>query len=292
MHGRQRSSGPDRQAGRRGAAPVRARESRPARSRATTRGCRRSRSRSTAAGTCCGSAGQSGSSGSTPTTRRPAARTRWSTTSSRPRAKPGYPIPRPRPVVGRLAGEGQRARRRQVDRRLDRRVRLHVVPEDGRRVEPGVAVGAVAGAEPHVVDDPGCGRAVRPLDDRSGQDRRRAVERPDQVCDLVLHAVRVGGAVADGERDSPGVCPEHVCEPPCTGYGVAVGVADLVVLARHDGQAEPVRAGVVGGPREPESERVGRPCASARSSCLRRSASSAAGVTCSPAGSCSARMAR
>src|SRR3954447_15418379 len=54
------------------------------RSRATGRGCARWRSSSTAAGTCCASAGAARSSASTPTTPKLARLTRWSATSSKP----------------------------------------------------------------------------------------------------------------------------------------------------------------------------------------------------------------
>jgi hypothetical protein len=65
---------------------------------------------------------------------------------------------------------------------------------------------------------PCAAKGVRPLHRGAGEDRRRAVERPDEVRHLVLHAVRERAAVADDQRRPPGVrargCSRASGRPP------------------------------------------------------------------------------
>ena len=113
---------------------------------------------------------------------------------------------------------------------------------------------------------------VRALDGGAEEHRRRPSSEPDEVRDLVLQAVREPRAVADDQRQAPGVRAEDVREPAVGVDGVVGGPVSSSnslaiterpapwVVVSHCAQANP----------KPNGSR--RACSMAASSALRMSA--------------------
>ena len=140
-----------------------------------------------------------------------------------------------------LPREPQHRGGRQIDRRLGLRVGLNVVltalccrrprrvtaAHWTRRMPLSLPESSLRGA----------------LDNPTDEHRRRAVERADEVRDLVRQAVDERAAVADRERRSPRIRAEHVGEPARrTAVGRSTG--EVVVLRGHHREPVAMRDGV------------------------------------------------
>ena len=168
------------------------------------------------------------------------------------RARPASPDP------GGLPREGERRRGGQVDRGLRVGVGLHVVAELGAAaVEPREQVDAVRPGRPHPVDET---RArLRRSGPRPRPRRAPARDPSSEPARFATWCWRQCGNVVPSPtiRDRPhAFAPRMFASQRSASSRVGRRAGELVVLARHHGEAGAVGGGVPDVPGEPEPERI------------------------------------